>query len=718
MSSYTPLRVSATAKNIGSIQERSTYYIDITNSLRVDENFRTLWIDLDSQRLSKDYTLVNSVPIFRKDSGSKEDFLLKGIPEFYKDKEGKTLMRWHSFKELHELFEIFILGGEKRVFSREEENLEIFVKGFSLLDRIDYLRNFANSEEQIPIKSLEKARKIIQKNKEGFLTILQYFEDFIQKNVKKESIDTLIEQGNYSLVFGELSPDEYMENISFTLQSSFRELDPQRVEDLLFRTLDGIAISNRGIDEIIEGLGLARWPVGLAPKKGGCLFHDYGGTGKSLFVERFKEFVKRLGPEFNLNSEEIPYVEEVSTSEISSYSNAGPQIVKRWFMGYDGQPDHISGKKPDLVKISRERRMPSFLIIDEAKDLILADSARGHNDTNLNTSTSIKRFVQDIKKGGVVGNVIVIMIANMTIDQVDSPIIQRGERLTPVWFGHPRSIEHWNNVIEYHINDKNLNFRQNSVSLEHLSRLLIRNLELIRAQMNNPPNNAEEINAVDQRSFGDHMGSFAGNLNVRNSNASGWRSLAAKAIFNRDNQNQTRVQLNFRDLMVDVIENLLLFNVRNKNIGDETTFRDEFQAILDDYDTAILGQTNSQQQTSQQQNIVQQSTTQQQNNTNSIIDNQQLDSAKNQCFNFIRIQQQLFANNQFSESNFIRDFPVINTAFTTILQRAQQTNFSHYQTLSGIINQLNQYSQNQITIPLADLQRILTILQNLIPRIQ
>lgn len=176
-----------------------------------------------------------------------------------------------------------------------------------------------------------------------------------------------------------------------------------------------------------------------------------------------------------------------------------------------------------------------------------------------------------------------------------------------------------------------------------------------------------------------------------------------------------------KELSIEGNDEILLKNpllITSKNLVISSKDKENFFSITKHYFDQITEDIFEIQQTIEKQ---EQHTSQQnvQNLLNSItIDDQQLHDSKGQCLNYIRLQQQLFANNQFDEAIFKQNFQAFEKHLKVCLQRAQQTKFQDYAIFSGIINQLNKYSQHQVTISSPDFQRMLTILLNLIPRIQ
>ncbi len=717
----TPVGVFRTPRLVGNMRIGKPYYVSPA-LLCTDSNLRTLWLNINSKYFEDKPSLSKNFCITRIEEGTEQDFTFNTIPYFLRDSEtGQEYVKYFSIKNLKNLFDIFYGGGG---INDGGDDIDKLIRHLTIPKKIEILtsikKTLINGNEQelqelsqgYPGYLIDAVDKRMNKDD---INTLEYFGKYILKYVKKETMDSVLINEDYTKILGDLTSSEELKNVCISENITFKRHEEADIIRLMDECFDHIIMSPDVKKAFYRAMNLQSIISGKKAERGGAILIDYGGTGKSMLKKGIIKFAEKLNAT----------VKEKGQGDITSYVNAGPQVIQKWYRGSKSN-DEITGgnKEEDLLQNARKNRVLSFLIVDEAENLIKKESNNGGNTRNLDTINTWKKFIQEHEKGGVTGYVTTLLIANMERDEIDGPLSQGGERLEAIRIGQPNDEQTWLRLLEMYVSKSNLTFSGHN-DLSILARLLLHYKNNIAFSEEFCPSQ-RTIEFFIKSYLSTHISNIVSN-NRQGNNQN--LSLSQEFIREVNMENQIKEQnssidIDLRTFMDEIINGLLFTNdyyddpkhrastVETQNKPPKMNRNNAIQSCRDLVNNYFT-QNNTQQQTQQtpqQQNI--------QNLLNSIVDDQQLDSAKNQCFNFIRIQQQLFANNQFSESNFIRDFPVINTAFTTILQRAQQTNFSHYQTLSGIINQLNQYSQNQITIPLADLQRILIILQNLIPRIQ
>ena len=407
-----------------------------------------------------------------------------------------------SLNLIYEIFDIAFPLGEKAKESQEDQQ----GKEFNLEEKIDILErifNYDGSNGPLP-KQYSKAK---EKLNSSLVEELKLFLKFIQ-SLHKVPLKELLEDKSKSLLFGSLSLKDELDNAVATLSVEFKKIDDDTVKRVFNDTFSNLCLLDEQYSAIFSAIGFREWSLGKVSKRGGAIFVDYGGTGKSLSKSSIKNFATLLAKSVETKCE----IKEVTSGEISSYVNSGPQTVQRWYLG-SKVSDVISGKQSNLVEKARENRFPSFLIVDEAKDLIKDESQRKIGESSKETVESFKRFIQDLEKGGVTGFVITILIANMRPEEIDGPLSQGGERLKPIWFGHPQKPELWSAVAKYHITNNNLDFglKLEELPLENIGKVLLKQQEYLRTillNLDSHKEHLEEAGGISQREFAELTSEF------------------------------------------------------------------------------------------------------------------------------------------------------------------------------------------------------------------
>ncbi|MCH8519344.1 MAG: hypothetical protein LAT82_01170 [Nanoarchaeota archaeon] len=489
---------------IGNLKLKQTYFIEPNHpTLFVDDALMGIWINLDSTQFSNKQSIGFPISIQRINNGDKKDFKLLSFPSYKITSEGKLPVQIF-LDDVYEIFNTaFPLGARENEGEENQTDKELDLE--QKIDILHKIFEFDTSKGRIPKNYLEAKDKLSS----SVLEKMRLFLKFI-KNLRKAPLKELLTDKTKSIIFGTLSMKDELENQVATMNVQYKKIDDnscQRVFDEAFKSL---YLSDSQLHDIFDAIGFKYWSNGNIPLTGGAIFVDYGGTGKSLSKSAIRSFTKGLAKSVKTDCE----IKEVTSGEISSYVNSGPQTVQRWYLG-SKISDHISSKQPNLVEKARINQFPSFLIVDEAQDLIKSSDLRRIGESDPGTIEPFKRFIQDVNKGGVTGFVITILIANMRPEQIDNPLSQGGERLKTIWFGHPKTVEAWSAVALFQFEDKKLKFNleYNQLPLKNIGKILLKQQEFLKNSFQ-IREFEEEKGGVSQRIFGDIVAEFKS----RNSN--------------------------------------------------------------------------------------------------------------------------------------------------------------------------------------------------------
>lgn len=438
-----PVKRWQTPKIIGTMRKFKPFYIG-RNSLVIDKESKSVWINLKSSnfRFKKKKTLP--YVIRRIDEGTNNDF------EFWIYNFTNNLKC-----EVLELISDYSFWS----FFNQEGNGDVK----SIEDKIEMLKNlFMNYQQSLQTGQSTNLPKHILKNlkfTQEDLKVLDDVEEFID-NLPKVEIGELISSENYSLLFGELSVEETISNVVATEMDNIKK--PTLTEDKVAKNFEKIVLADDVKRSIYAGVGMADILIGKRPKTGGVILIDHGGTGKSMMKAALKKLFRDMAGDENS-------VKEKSQGDISSYVNAGPQVIKKWYRG--GPKSQVTGgAEVDLVAQAKKVGVPSLMVIDEAEEFI-RDRKNSKGYDPVNALNILKKYIQDVSKGGVTGYVVTVLIANMDPDEIHNPLKQGAERLNVVYLGFPKTRELWLEIFE--IAFKKINFLGVNFSPEILADLVL-----------------------------------------------------------------------------------------------------------------------------------------------------------------------------------------------------------------------------------------------------
>ncbi|NQZ85784.1 MAG: AAA family ATPase, partial [Nanoarchaeales archaeon] len=398
---------------LGQIRVGESYYISPSLCLYTDVNRKTLWLDLnlDFKKLSKKNSGMYNFMITRSKVGFLDDFKYMDL----------------TLKFLNEILENFPTADEQ---GNPAPN-------YGILEKLNMISSNAKD-------NLTETQKNIINDLIIFLS-----------NLRTLPLNKLLGENNYTLLLGELSPDEELANRVVTENIVFEKKDSTNLP----KYFEDVIIDQKVKNSIYTALGIPSILSGDKPRTGGGILIDWGGTGKSMMKASLIAFFLSIGAE----------VKEKDQGDITSYVNAGPQLIKTWYRG--GKMEGTDGEEEiDLVKAARKNKTPSILIIDEAEDFI-REPAGNEKSPLGNVTGTLKRFIQDVEKGGVTGYVITLLIANIDKDDIHGPLRQGAERLKAIHIGPPKQDELWNKIFKFGF--KNLKFENNFIDDNLFAELLI-----------------------------------------------------------------------------------------------------------------------------------------------------------------------------------------------------------------------------------------------------
>lgn len=547
--------------------KEGTAYVSI-NSVVMSNDNRTLWLNVSTRNFSFKQSAFYPIQIKRKSVGLNDDFTLISVPESMYSSLTKsyeyTQRRINGFIELdNEGFFLDIIYRNFGERSDEEYARTTLFRKIQILFQIMKAKIESEKETENIIESNFSIdfQILLKKITSNDLDNLKFFIDFINNGLKEgtlkqSSIHDLLENDNYVLICGDLVGDEDLMYNSITQITSFKEHDTSKIEQLYSRFFGNIIIDESIKSTFETCMGIDSISAGLKPQYGGVILIDTGGTGKSLLKNALNNFATELGA----------CVKERGEGDVTSYKNAGPQLVKRWYRGSKVK-DHISSKvEEDLVKEAIKRRVPSFLIIDEAQRLI--EKERPGSD-NINAINSWKKYIQEMNKGGVTGLVVTLLIANSDKENIDKPLQQGGERLTLVKLGQPREKSIWIRLLNLYFKDNKINHSE--TKFEILSELLLFHLSVVTTE--EFALSPREVEAICKKSIG-------GGVDQNKSFIERVKSL-------KSSENKTK-EIDFKQVLNDVKKELVKFIqepnalIPNNNYNDVIREYDRIISQIDD----------------------------------------------------------------------------------------------------------------------------------------
>ncbi len=511
-----PVKFWLNPSRVGELQNGKFLFVSI-NSIFSDNDKRTIWIDLENPNFSLKIPRAAFIyGIKRKSVGESSDFQF--LPNTF------TGDYMTSNKALNILSDSSFWDH----FSNERQNFDYMPISekvnfiFRLLKQIGQAKS---KGQDIPLpddimKKLELS--------ELDLKMLENIKIFIEQ-LPKKPIQDLLMNGRYSLILGNLTIDESMENKVATEEDII--VKPKITSSDVASLFDGVILDMEIKEKIYSGLSLPDILNGKKPKTGGVILIDHGGTGKSLIKKQIIKLFKKMGAE----------TKEKSQGDITSYVNAGPQVIKKWYRG--GSSSEVTGREEvDLVAIAKKKGIPSLLVIDESEEFIRERKDSRHDPVNaLNT---LKKYIQDAEKGGVTGYVLTLLIANIDAEEIHAPLQQGAERLTLVYLGPPNSIRIWNDVIKYIVEENKLDFEKNFNS-EILAKILFEFQK----------NVSHERYAITPRKLGAYCSEYYTKHTETGSKVADDFSYFEKIM--KKNENSKVWRIDFRQFLNHIIEELL-----------------------------------------------------------------------------------------------------------------------------------------------------------------
>lgn len=579
---YDVVKIWQKPEYIGELR-KGLYYINLSESIFIDEDLRTIWVRLSSIAFSKNSSDYFNIPIERIDTGTPNDFRLISFPkvDYYKNKKYYSQI---SIGNLKKLFSFFDFGNVEQN-NNQDESIEQEIKKHNfifLTEQLEAIKSVDETQQQLPKKYSDFKKKITKDE----LNIAFDFINLIKsKSIRKAPINDLITNEDYSLIMGNLSPVEELNYLCGTEVLDFKKHEEKKVLESFDKHFAKIKINNALKNEFFNRVGMEKLIRGEKLEYGGIVLLDFGGTGKSLLKEALRNFIKDMGGAFV----------EKDVGDISSYMNSGPQTIQRWYRG-SKVIDYISTvKELDLVAEARKNKVPSYLVIDEAEDLIEDENKKSFGKSSLNTINSLKKFIQHVNKGGVVGYVGTILIANMTPENVDQTLLQGGERLKGLWLGQPNinleykidensAIEQWVEIIEYIISESNLKFEKNTYKPKCLAKLLFYNLRFIDELLRNNSQNYNKYECerfgISPRMFGDFVNTYYDRFSNNIVDSNNFRDTIKNIFHNSSSTSSIDGDIiNFGVFLSNIINSLLLPKIRDH--FNENLFNQEYVRIIE-----------------------------------------------------------------------------------------------------------------------------------------
>lgn len=523
-----------------------TYYVSAFHSLRTDNDYKTIWLDLETKKGFFTYSSESDYkfPIIRKSLGKKEDF---------------GLFLNNKFLPLFNLFQAnsipipvivdFILNPEK--LGQENQYL--------ISQILELRKNFSDEDKKELLK----------------------FSQFVQ-NLRKEPLPKLLDDKKYSLLFGNLNFQERIDNKVLTEKNP--ELKRINItEDDIHECFGNIILSDSIFNNVFSALGLKDIfadPPQL-PKSGGAIFIDMGGTGKSLMKAGLKAFWKKIGGEC---------IEKNGIAEFGHDTNYA-RLIGSWYFGYDEK----GYDKVGLFNLAVKNKVPSLLIIDEADRFVKSSNNEYKDESADLIITEFKKYLNERDKGGVFGYVITLFIANVAWEDLNPQLRQGDSRLTPVYFGPPNDENEWLDLIDIYFNECNFQFKERSKKDDSI----LANLILIHNKcMNN------EIYKIPPRKFSDFCKKYLSKYYKEERKREG-ETRVKKIFASLFSKNNVNMVINYKNFLEHFIDDLLLNEVKlskgnvsyyknlyykyinneNQEDSEEKAEFDEFKEIFEDIDT-------------------------------------------------------------------------------------------------------------------------------------
>jgi ATP-dependent 26S proteasome regulatory subunit len=573
----------------------------------------------------------------------------------------------------------------KNPYSQEEQKYRFWVK----TNTTSFYKQ-KNTTYDLPLYKLKNNDSSYRFEIDSKVLNQTHFDYLVQKEKFFSYSDAISEEniGNYYPLAGEpLEKGELLQLQDFSeIKLNIPSLNSEKKEKIIGLFSKNLAVTPDQARLLLLSLGIRDLVNGNMPKKNGAILYGPPGTGKTramdVYFKLFKDHLK-----FNLVK--IDATDLINNAVVGGFAS---RISEKIF-------------QPAVEKILSTKK-PCLIYVDEATALVSKPKESNVSDWYQEGLDTIKRFLNTQNFPGI----IMCMATNAKYNDLDKTIVKR--RLTGIEFDFLDQNQ-FKSLWEFKLKD-NMNTTYSPDQINKLSQIC-----------------SNAINGAYVDSFTMDYEDFVSTKksNQRLSSNEEIRDFYSAALSSKSEF----ISFPFDEFYIDFLNDLLNYlnneiksekeNVnsmhymseveKENRIEEATKFMIKRISMIQKELDLLKNNENNLSQTQQQTN--QNTSNPQQNSTTS---DQQFNSAITQCLNFISMQQNLFSSNQFDRVTFMSDFPIINTAFTTVLQRANQTNFNDYSIISGIINQLEQYGTNlTFHVSSADLQRMFTILQNLIPRV-
>lgn len=463
------------------------YFVNPFEAIIIGDDGRTIWLNVNLKNYSTKSSLKHYLPIKRVSKGTSLDFQLEGIPL-------KKILQDEIFYDILNVSKFIELDRDGFFFQFIQENsgadVDLEYAKLTLMTKMSYIYQFFNQLNEK--KSSNPARiefginasiiRSVEKFNDTDINSLEEFYNFLENwKITRKNTRDLLDNPNMVLIAGDLIGDEYLHYNPMTRNKSFVEQDLNELKVKFDEYFKDLIIDPNTKNSFFNSINLVEILNGEIPPQGGAILIDSGGTGKSLLVSRMEQFLSHLKTR---SKKKGALVKRRGEGDITSYVNAGPQLIQRWYTGSKVK-DVISNRSDEynLVQEAVDRGVPSFLIIDEAQKLIEKEDNSSGGD-RINAINSWKKFIQDRNKGGVTGFVITILIANTTRDKINGPLSQSGERLTVIEIGHPKNKTLWIDLLKLYF--KNIQVEEKEKKLEIFAQLLLYHLSVVKLETNSP----------------------------------------------------------------------------------------------------------------------------------------------------------------------------------------------------------------------------------------
>jgi hypothetical protein len=514
------------------------YYVSPFVSIKVDSNLRSIWLDLETPKKSFSKKVLGgfNFSIMRKSLGGSNDFI------------------FNFKKEYLNLFNIFT--GSK----------------LSIPNIINFILNpiqLGEKHEELSNRIAELTSHFSDDDKSYLVNFSNLISSF-----PKESMNKLLHENKYSLVFGELDESELYENNVITQKRV--DLKTQSITpEILEKYFGNIVLSKKTLNEVFVSLGIGDIisnPPKL-PTVGGSIFIDMGGTGKSMMKSALTKFwTMELGGEV---------VEKDGIAEFSGDTNYAT-LIRSWYYGSknDENPKY---DKDGLFNIALKNKVPSLLIIDEAERFIRT-SRDGYSDGAADSIvTEFKKYLTGRDKGGVQGHVLTLFIANVERSHLNPQLAQGGERLSVVHFGPPTTQVDWLKLINMYFNSNNLFFSDRDDKKD----ILLANLIL----KHNSYMSSEEF-MIPPRKFGS---SFCGTYKKKYLTKE--KKISDDNIFHSlyhgivDNE-ESYSKIKYENFFKFIIDDLLMVEVKKAKLNDGMFRKDYYNFVGLNFDNSSGSNSN------------------------------------------------------------------------------------------------------------------------------